>query len=167
MSAREKASALRRGKMPLFINQSAQELDLYGTVDAAYSSLDSLSYVPFRICRRCSAAFTCSSVPAGCWCSICARRSSCAGWTAACRWTRGRTCSASGAAGLRARALYYGMDIFLAQRPRLAARVGGAHRIRPRAGGGRARCCAGPGSWRSKRARTGRWAARSAYFSQQ
>lgn len=47
MSAREKASALGVGKMPLFINQSAQELDLYGTVDAAYSSLDSLSYVPF------------------------------------------------------------------------------------------------------------------------
>ena len=46
MSAREKASALGVGKMPLFINQSAQELDLYGTVDAAYSSLDSLSYVP-------------------------------------------------------------------------------------------------------------------------
>ena len=48
MSAREKASALSAGKMPLFINQSAQELDLYGTVDAAYSSLDSLSYVPFE-----------------------------------------------------------------------------------------------------------------------
>ena len=45
MSAREKASALSAGKMPLFINQSAQELDLYGTVDAAYSSLDSLSYI--------------------------------------------------------------------------------------------------------------------------
>ena len=49
MSAREKASALSAGKMPLFINPSAQELDLYGTVDAAYSSLDSLSYVPFEL----------------------------------------------------------------------------------------------------------------------
>lgn len=47
MSAREKASALGVGKLPLFINQSAQELDLYGTVDAAYSSLDSLNYLPF------------------------------------------------------------------------------------------------------------------------
>ena len=53
MSAREKASALGVGKMPLFINQSAQELDLYGTVDAAYSSLDSLSYVPTRELDEC------------------------------------------------------------------------------------------------------------------
>lgn len=47
MCARDKANSRGLGKMPLFINQSAQELDLYGTVDAAYSSLDSLSYVPF------------------------------------------------------------------------------------------------------------------------
>ena len=33
---------------PLFINQAAEELDLYGTVDAAVSSLDSLNYVPPR-----------------------------------------------------------------------------------------------------------------------
>ncbi len=46
MCAREKAWSSELEKMPLFINQSAQELDLYGTVDAAYSSLDSLSYVP-------------------------------------------------------------------------------------------------------------------------
>lgn len=30
---------------PLFICQSAQKLDLYGTVDACYSSLDSFSYI--------------------------------------------------------------------------------------------------------------------------
>ena len=47
MCARDKAWSRGLGKMPLFINQSAQELDLYGTVDAAYSSLDSLSYMPF------------------------------------------------------------------------------------------------------------------------
>ncbi len=47
MCARDKAWSRGLEKMPLFINQSAQELDLYGTVDAAYSSLDSLSYVPF------------------------------------------------------------------------------------------------------------------------
>ena len=47
MCARDKAWSRCQGKLPLFINQSAQELDLYGTVDAAYSSLDSLSYVPF------------------------------------------------------------------------------------------------------------------------
>ena len=31
---------------PLFLCQSAEELDLYGTVDAAYSSLDSINYIP-------------------------------------------------------------------------------------------------------------------------
>lgn len=35
---------------PLFICQPAEELDLYGTVDAAYSSLDSINYIsPDRI----------------------------------------------------------------------------------------------------------------------
>ena len=51
MSAREKAMQLT-SPMPLFICQQAQELDLYGTVDAAYSSLDSLSYVPFEALRE-------------------------------------------------------------------------------------------------------------------
>lgn len=32
-------------KSPLFICQPAEELDLYGTVDAAYSSLDSVNYI--------------------------------------------------------------------------------------------------------------------------
>lgn len=45
MCAREKAYGAAV-PMPLFICQRAGELDLYGTVDAAYSSLDSLSYVP-------------------------------------------------------------------------------------------------------------------------
>ena len=31
---------------PLFICQDAQELDLYGTVDAAYCSLDGMNYIP-------------------------------------------------------------------------------------------------------------------------
>ena len=31
---------------PLFLCQQAEELDLYGTVDAAYSSLDSINYIP-------------------------------------------------------------------------------------------------------------------------
>lgn len=44
MCAREKAYS-SGGAMPLFICQRAGDLDLYGTVDAAYSSLDSLSYV--------------------------------------------------------------------------------------------------------------------------
>lgn len=34
------------GLSPLFLCQSAEELDLYGTVDAAYSSLDSVNYIP-------------------------------------------------------------------------------------------------------------------------
>lgn len=42
--AMQKAS--EAGVSPLFICQSAEELDLYGTVDAAYSSLDSINYLP-------------------------------------------------------------------------------------------------------------------------
>ena len=40
----EKAAGLEC-EPPVFLNQSAQELDLYGTVDACVSSLDSLNYV--------------------------------------------------------------------------------------------------------------------------
>lgn len=42
--AMQKAS--EAGLSPLFICQNAEELDLYGTVDAAYSSLDSINYLP-------------------------------------------------------------------------------------------------------------------------
>lgn len=44
MQAREKAVELP--VPPLFLCQSAQELDLYGTVDAAYCSLDGMNYLP-------------------------------------------------------------------------------------------------------------------------
>lgn len=54
MAAREKAYA-SGGPMPLFICQGAGKLDLYGTVDAAYSSLDSLNYVPFPELEECFA----------------------------------------------------------------------------------------------------------------
>ena len=37
------------GLSPLFICQNAEELDLYGTVDAAYSSLDSINYLPAEL----------------------------------------------------------------------------------------------------------------------
>ncbi len=47
MQAREKAAELP--VPPLFLCQSAAELDLYGTVDAAYCSLDSLNYLPPEI----------------------------------------------------------------------------------------------------------------------
>lgn len=47
IEAREKANSLPPDCVqPLFICQKAEELDLYGTVDAALSSLDSLSYIP-------------------------------------------------------------------------------------------------------------------------
>lgn len=46
MAAREKTAALKGVTAPLLICQDAAELDLYGTVDAALSSLDSLSYIP-------------------------------------------------------------------------------------------------------------------------
>lgn len=40
----EKAMELN-GEKPVFLNQSAEELDLYGTIDACVSSLDSLNYM--------------------------------------------------------------------------------------------------------------------------
>ena len=44
MQAREKSEGL--AVPPLFLCQSAEELDLYGTVDAAYCSLDGMNYLP-------------------------------------------------------------------------------------------------------------------------
>lgn len=44
MEAREKCAAL--SPAPFFVCQSAQELDLYGTVDAAICSLDGINYLP-------------------------------------------------------------------------------------------------------------------------
>ena len=44
LMAREKCASL--SPPPLFLCQSAQELDLYGTVDAALCSLDGLNYIP-------------------------------------------------------------------------------------------------------------------------
>lgn len=44
MQAREKTAAL--SPAPLFLCQDAAELDLYGTVDAAYCSLDGMNYLP-------------------------------------------------------------------------------------------------------------------------
>lgn len=47
MQAREKASALPETCVPpLLLCQSAAELDLYGTVDAAVCSLDGFNYIP-------------------------------------------------------------------------------------------------------------------------
>lgn len=44
MQAREKAAGL--SPAPLFLLQDAAALDLYGTVDAAYCSLDGINYLP-------------------------------------------------------------------------------------------------------------------------
>ena len=44
MQAREKTAAL--SPAPLWLCQDAAELDLYGTVDAAYCSLDGMNYLP-------------------------------------------------------------------------------------------------------------------------
>ena len=44
MQAREKFAV--NGQTPLFLCQEAAELDLYGTVDAAYCSLDGINYIP-------------------------------------------------------------------------------------------------------------------------
>ncbi len=44
MQAQQKAMELER--LPLFLHQEAEQLDLYGTVDAAYCSLDGMNYIP-------------------------------------------------------------------------------------------------------------------------
>jgi SAM-dependent methyltransferase len=44
MQAQDKCAAL--DTPPLFLHQRAEELDLYGTVDAAYCSLDGMNYLP-------------------------------------------------------------------------------------------------------------------------
>lgn len=44
--AREKCAALEGAVPPLFLCQTMTELDLYGTVDAAFSSLDAVNYLP-------------------------------------------------------------------------------------------------------------------------
>ena len=44
MEAREKSAGLAAA--PLYLCQSAEELDLYGTVDAAVSCLDAINYLP-------------------------------------------------------------------------------------------------------------------------
>lgn len=45
-AARDKCAGVPGMIPPLFLCQSMTELDLYGTVDAAYSSLDSVNYLP-------------------------------------------------------------------------------------------------------------------------
>lgn len=44
MQAQQKAASVE--PMPLFLCQEAGDLDLYGTVDAAYCSLDGMNYIP-------------------------------------------------------------------------------------------------------------------------
>ena len=44
MQAQSKCFSL--SPAPLFVCQRAEELDLYGTVDAAYCSLDGMNYIP-------------------------------------------------------------------------------------------------------------------------
>jgi len=44
LQAREKAAGL--SPAPLYLMQDAEELDLYGTVDACYCSLDGMNYIP-------------------------------------------------------------------------------------------------------------------------
>lgn len=44
--AMDKSLELEQGQPPLFLQQELTDLDLYGTVDCAVSSLDSLNYLP-------------------------------------------------------------------------------------------------------------------------
>ena len=45
-AAQEKASDLQCAVPPMFLCQSAAKLDLYGTVDGAFCSLDAVNYIP-------------------------------------------------------------------------------------------------------------------------
>ncbi len=44
--AREKSEAVRCPTAPMFLCQEVSELDLYGTVEGAYCSLDGMNYIP-------------------------------------------------------------------------------------------------------------------------
>ena len=44
--ARHKADSVEFGIMPVFVNQSLEMLDLYGTVEAAVCCLDGMNYIP-------------------------------------------------------------------------------------------------------------------------
>jgi SAM-dependent methyltransferase len=46
--AQEKAQALQCAVKPMFLCQEASELDLYGTVEGAYCSLDGMNYIPWE-----------------------------------------------------------------------------------------------------------------------
>lgn len=46
--AQEKAQKLQCTVKPMFLCQEASELDLFGTVDGAYCSLDGMNYIPFE-----------------------------------------------------------------------------------------------------------------------
>lgn len=82
---------------PLYLCQDACELDLYGTVDAAYCSLDGINYISpdklGRVLTGCT--FLCGRT--GFLYSISKRRRASERSTARFLWTRQTMCSASGA----------------------------------------------------------------------
>ena len=75
---------------PLFLCQSAEELDLYGTVDAAVCCLDGFNYIPLDALR------ISLSVRTACCSLISARRIFCGVWTGRSLSMKRMTCSASG-----------------------------------------------------------------------
>lgn len=94
MQAQNKAAGLPQP--PLFLCQQAEELDLYGTVDCAFCSLDGMNYLPppslpevFRRLHLLFARVVFSF-------SISACRNGSALWMGRCSWMKGRMCSASG-----------------------------------------------------------------------
>lgn len=96
-AAMEKSGQVE-GIPPIFLHQSMPQLDLYGTVDAAICCLDSLNYLtrPADV-QRTFRGCTCSSPPAGCWCSTSIPWPSWRRWMDRSFWTRRRTPTASGA----------------------------------------------------------------------
>jgi len=64
-AAQEKAAALREVVPPMFLCQSAAELDLYGTVDGAFCSLDAVNYIPAKDFTKMLARLHLFIVPGG------------------------------------------------------------------------------------------------------
>ena len=136
MEAMDKAAASGLAVRPLFINQAAGELDLYGTVDAAVSSLDSLNYVPPEELREAFRRLRLFIRPGGLLLfdlrtpgflrSMDGSVSVDETEDVFCLW-RGRFDSELGA-------LRYGMDIFEREGALWRRSGEGARRIRPRAG---------------------------------
>lgn len=90
---------------PIFLCQSMDKLDLYGTIDACVCCLDSVNYVTDpRQLKKAFARVWLFLMPGGLFCSTSIRRLSCVGWMDRSFWTRRRIPTASGGRNMRSAA---------------------------------------------------------------